>query len=87
MSTEVGTGGWAALRPHFVRHFLLPGLAGAVAGCVGVGALLALDLGGLRTLALADGAGWIAVPLLCLGFAVTFASAAIGASVMAIGQD
>lgn len=84
---QQAVGAWQALRPHFFRHFLLPGLAGSLAGCVAVAALLAIDLGGLRTLALSVGGGWVAVPLLCLGFAVTFGSAAIGASVMAIGRD
>jgi hypothetical protein len=87
MKTQGMVGGWEGLRPHFIRHFLLPGLAGVLAGQVCVAVLLALDMGGLRTLMLGSADGWIAVPLLGLGFAVTFGSAAIGASVMAIGRD
>jgi hypothetical protein len=78
---------WQLGRPYIVRHFLLPGLAGVLAGVGGVAALLALDVGGLRSLMLGSGDGWVAAPLLCVGFAITFGSAAIGASVMAIGQD
>jgi hypothetical protein len=87
MSGESGVGSWRLGRPYVVRHFLLPGLAGVLAGLVCVGALLALDMGGLRTLILAGRDGWVALPLLGVGFGVTFGSAAIGASVMAIGQD
>ncbi len=81
------TGLWQVGKPHIVRHFLLPGLAGMLAGNACVAGLLGLDVGGLRTLMLASDQIWIAAPLLCVGFATTFGSAAIGASVMAIGQD
>ena len=73
--------------PEIRRYILLPGLAGALAGQAGVAALLALDVGALRTLILASPQGWIAVMLLCAGFAITFGSAAIGAAVMAIGEE
>ncbi len=69
--------------PEIRRYIVLPGLAGVLAGQVGVAALLALDVGALRTLILASPQGWIAVAMLCAGFAVTFGSAAIGAAVMA----
>jgi hypothetical protein len=77
---------WPGVR-EIRRYILLPGLAGAVAGQAGVAALLALDVGALRTLILASAEGWIAAVLLCAGFAVTFGSAAIGAAVMAIGNE
>lgn len=75
------------LVPEIRRYILLPGLAGVLAGQAGVAALLALDVGTLRTLILASPQGWIAVMLLCAGFAITFGSAAIGAAVMAIGEE
>ena len=87
MNAEGEAGAWRLGRPYIVRHFLLPGLAGVLAGFVCVGTMLALDVGGLWTLVLASGQGWVAVPMLGLGFAVTFGSAAIGGSVMAIGQQ
>jgi len=79
--------GWQQARPYIIRHFLVPGLAGSLAGCACVAGLLALDVGGLRALMLGGPDGWIALPLLAGGFAVTFGSAAIGASVMAIGHE
>jgi hypothetical protein len=87
MTAEPEQTAWRLGRPYLIRHVLLPGLAGALAGLVCVGVLLALDMGGLRTLMAASAGGWIAAPLLGGGFAVTFGSAAIGASVMAIGAD
>ncbi|HET9018492.1 MAG TPA: hypothetical protein VFN46_02840 [Acetobacteraceae bacterium] len=69
------------------RYILVPGLAGVLAGQVGVAALLALDVGALRTMILASAQGWVAIVLLCAGFAITFGSAAIGAAVMAIGDE
>ena len=69
------------------RYILVPGLAGVLAGQVGVAALLALDVGALRTMIMASGQGWVAIVLLCAGFAITFGSAAIGAAVMAIGDE
>lgn len=77
---------WSWL-PEIRRYILLPGLAGVLAGQAAVAALLALDVGGLRTLILASHDGWIAIALLCSGFAITFGSAAIGAAVMAIGDE
>ena len=79
--------GWRQSRPHIVRHFVAPAAAGGLAGVLCVAALLRLDVGGLGTLVQHSGQAWVAVPMLCVGFAITFASAAIGASVMALGQD
>jgi hypothetical protein len=87
MSAETAVTAWQASRPYIVRHFVLPGSAGALAGVAGVGGLLWCDVGGLGSLIGASGDGWMAVALLCIGFAVTFGSAAIGASVMAIGRE
>ena len=87
MSTEQGQTAWQAGRPYIVRHFLVPGAAGSLAGIVCVAALLVGDVGGLAGLIFGTGSAAVALPLLCVGFAVTFGSAAIGASVMAIGRD
>jgi len=56
--------GWQQARPYIIRHFLVPGLAGSLAGCACVAGLLALDVGGLRALMLGGPDGWIALPLL-----------------------
>jgi hypothetical protein len=72
---------------EIVRYIVLPALAGSLAGLVGVAGLLALNVGSLRTLILASPQGWIAVALLCMGFVVTFGSAAIGATIMALGEE
>ncbi len=76
---------WGSVE--ILRTIVLPGLAGSLAGLVAVGGLLALDIGGLRSLMLASADGWIAAALLSLGFVVTFGSAAIGAAVMALGRS
>jgi hypothetical protein len=87
VSTQQRTDPWHLSRPYLIRHFLLPGLAGVLAGLACVAALLGLDVGGLGTLMLESDQIWVATPLLCIGFATTFGSAAIGASVMAIGDE
>lgn len=69
------------------QYILVPGLAGVLAGQIGVAALLALNVGALRTMILSSPQGWVAMVLLCAGFAITFGSAAIGAAVMAIGNE
>lgn len=65
-----------------VRH----GAAGVLAGWISLGGLLWLDVGRLRTLMMTDEAGLIALLLLAAGFALTFASAAMGAAVMGLGR-
>lgn len=87
MTGQVGGTAWQVGRPYIVRHVLVPGVAGSLAGMAGVGALLWRDVGGLGSLIRASGDGWMAAGMLCVGFAVTFGSAAIGASVMAIGRE
>ncbi len=87
MNDTPGISAWQSGRPYIIRHFLVPGAAGVLAGQACVGALLWSDSGGLRRLILGSDQGWVAVLLLCVGFAVTFGSVAIGASVMAIGRD
>ena len=73
--------------PEITCYILLPGLAGALAGQVGVAGLLLFDVGALRTLILTSGQGWLAAGLLCAGFAITFGSAAIGAAIMSLGDS
>ena len=69
-----------------VRFIVLPGLAGGIAGLVALAGLLALDVGGLRTLVLGPAGGLVPLAMLCAGFIITFGSAAIGAAVMAMGD-
>jgi len=74
-------------RMEILRYIVLPALAGSLAGLIAVAGLLALDVGSLRTLIFAASDGWVALLLLCVGFVVTFGSAAIGAAVMSLGQE
>ncbi len=73
--------------PVQVRAMLVPGAAGVLAGQVAVAGLLASDVAGLRGLILHSDAPFVPVLLLCFGFAVTFGSVAIGASIIALGED
>ncbi len=78
---------WRWRRVEIVRYILMPGLAGSLAGLAAVVAMLYLDVGTLGTLVLGSDQGWMAVLLLSLGFMTTFGSAAIGAAIMAIGDQ
>ena len=73
------------LPDEIVRHMLAPALAGSLAGLAATVALLALNVGSLRTLVAGAERGWIAVGLLAAGFMITFGSAAIGAAIMSLG--
>lgn len=70
------------LIPFLIRHCL----AGVLAGWMFLGALLGLDLAGLRTLILAEAAWWLPLGMLAFGVAVTFGSAAMGAGIMGLGR-
>lgn len=70
------------LVPFLLRH----GLAGALAGWLFVGALLALDMGRLGTLIFASPDWWLPLGLLLFGVSVTFSSLAMGAGIMSLGQ-
>jgi hypothetical protein len=78
-------------RPKLFRYPLFRLLAinlaagVALAGLL-VGGLLWLDPGGLRHLILSDRSPGVALGLLLFGFAVTFASAAMGSAIMALGR-
>lgn len=75
---------WRLLE--LVHFIVLPGLAGAIAGLIALAGLLALDVGALRTLVLGSSGGFVPLALLCVGFIITFGSAAIGAAVIALGD-
>lgn len=74
----------------FERHaliFLLKHLVSGVVGALVLGCgLLALDVGGLRTMATADPDGIVAVILLFCGLIITFGSVAMGIGIMALGE-
>jgi len=78
---------WRHSRPYILRHFVAPAAAGCIAGLLCVAALLWFDIGGLGSLVTRSGLSWVAVPLLSIGFVITFGSVAIGASIMSIAQD
>jgi len=59
---------------------------GAIMAALMVGGLVALNAGGLRDLALADGSPGVALALLLLGFFITFGSVAMGTAIMALGR-
>lgn len=65
------------------RHLAI----GAVVALGVLGLLLIGDVARLRTLLFASDIPWIAVALLASGFVVTFASAAAGSAVMALGTE
>jgi hypothetical protein len=66
-----------------VRHLVVGLIAAGLFG----GLLIAADVGGLRRMAAADADGWLYLALLFFGLAVTFGSAAMGVSVMNLGQE
>lgn len=78
---------WQDAKPFILRHFAAPGLAGSLAGACCALAMIRGNLFGLATLMGQSSSGPVAAALLCFGFAVTFGSAAIGASLMADGWD
>ena len=45
------------------------------------------DLAGIRSLALAEEGGWLALGLLFFGLFVTFGSLAMGAAIMGLGRE
>jgi hypothetical protein len=61
-------------------------VAGVAFALIVVGGLLALDLGGLRRLILADQSPGIAIGLLLFGFVITFGSWVMGTAIMMIGR-
>ena len=78
-------------RPKLFRYPLFALLAinfaaGLALAVLLVGGLLWLDPGGLRHLIFTDRSPGVALGLLLFGFMVTFASAAMGSAIMALGR-
>ncbi len=73
------------IRNPLVAYLIRHGLAGMLAGWLTVAMLLAWDVGGVGTLALAS--DLFPVPLIMLFgfFGLTFASVAMGAAIMSLG--
>jgi hypothetical protein len=74
------------IRNPLVAYLIRHGLAGMLAGWLTVALLLAWDVGGVGTLALAS--DLFPVPLIMLFgfFGLTFASVAMGAAIMSLGR-
>ncbi len=70
-----------------LRHVLPHWAAGCIAGVVAAFGIVATNLGSLCDLILHADDGWLAFALLTFGLVVTFASAAIGGAIMALGRD
>ncbi|MDH3594746.1 MAG: hypothetical protein OEU09_03410 [Rhodospirillales bacterium] len=79
----------ARLKP-FERDaigFLLRHLGvGVIGSALFGGLILWSDLAGIRSLALAEEGGWLALCLLFFGLFVTFGSLAMGAAIMGLGR-
>jgi hypothetical protein len=70
-----------------LRHLALNAAVGVIAGQFCLAALLWLDPGGLRTLALHADHVWIALPLLAFAFAITFGGCAAATSIMLLPRE
>ncbi len=68
----------------FLLRHLVAGLFGA---CVFGGALLALDVGSIRSMAFQNDDGLLTIILLFFGLFVTFGGVAMGVGVMSLGED
>jgi hypothetical protein len=66
-----------------LRHLGVGALGSALFG----GVILWNDLAGIRSLALAEEGGWLALGLLFFGLFVTFGSLAMGAAIMGLGRE
>ncbi len=62
-------------------------VAGLVAGAVFGGALIATNVGNLRTLLFASPDGWLFAVLFFVGLSVTFGSIGMGAAIMLEKKD
>jgi hypothetical protein len=67
---------------YLLRHLALGLLGSAVFG----GLILWTDFAGIRSLALAEEGGWLALGLLFFGLFVTFGSLTLGAAIMGFGR-
>jgi 2-methylaconitate cis-trans-isomerase PrpF len=70
------------IRDRLHRVLAVNAGLGVVTALVIVGAILALDTGGLRTLMLGDPGGAVALALLAGGFIITCASVMMGSAIM-----
>ncbi len=67
---------------YLLRHLALGLLGSAVFG----GLILWTDFAGIRSLAMAEEDGWLALGLLFFGLFVTFGSVTLGVAIMGYGQ-
>ncbi len=73
--------------PPLVKFILGHVAVGIAAGWILLGAVLALDIAGLRALIANSPDGALAVGMLALFFAITFGSAASGAAIISLGRQ
>ena len=73
--------------PPLVRFMIMHAAVGFALAFVFVGAILAVDLSGLRSLMMASDMGWIALFMLTFFSGLTFASVQMGLAVMMMGED
>jgi hypothetical protein len=74
-------------QPRLIRFLFGHMLVGIAVGWIILGAIFWLDVASLRTLIGQTGAGWIAVPVMAILFAITFGSLAMGTGVMLLPKD
>ncbi len=72
--------------PRLVRFLVRHAAIGFAIAILFVGALLALDAQGLRTLLRASSDGWLAGAILTFAMGLTFASVQMGAAVMLLSR-
>ncbi len=78
----------APLSERPLLRLLAVNLAGGVVvAFLAVGGLLLINPGGLRDLIFEDRSPTVALALLVFGFVISFASAAMGTAIMAIGKE
>ena len=68
---------------YLLRHLALGLLGSALFG----GLIMWTDFAGIRSLALAEEGGWLALGLLFFGLFVTFGSLTLGAAIMGFGRS
>lgn len=73
--------------PTLVRFLLVHAAIGFGVAFVFVGTFLYLDIGGLRTLMMSSGMGYMALFLFTFFNGLTFSSVQMGVAVMLLGED
>jgi hypothetical protein len=71
---------------EIIRHGVSSLAAGALAGLVAVGGLLATDVGGLTDMIRDDPSGWLVVLLLTVAFVPSFSLAAAAGALVRIAS-